>query len=266
MTDQAKAGKPIVLTIAGFDPSGGAGTIADIRTIESMECRAVAAITSLTFQNAEKFFGASYQTAESVRAQIESISGEQKIAAVKIGMLPTADIAREVARLILELNLPRPVIDPVMNSTTGGKLMSDDAINLLTTELMPLARVVTPNIPEAEKLTSMKIEDEGGMGRAAAKIRELGARAVLIKGGHLDRAGAGRTAKGSSSAPELLDVLDDDGRITFFRSERIGEVELRGSGCILSSGIAAGLAKGMTLEDSMCAAKRFVTNAFQALL
>ena len=143
---------PIVLTIAGFDPSGGAGVIADIRTIESFGGTAVAAITSITFQNAETYSGALHQTAESVRAQVEAIVSEYEIDAVKIGMLPLPQIVREVAGLIRQLNLPAPVIDPVMESTTGGKLMADDAFEIFVTELLPLARLVTPNIPEAEKL------------------------------------------------------------------------------------------------------------------
>src|SRR5207248_11734514 len=119
--------RPIILTIAGFDSSGGAGIIADVRTIESFGCSAVAAITSITFQNAKEFRGAVHQPAASVRAQIESILAEHEIAAVKIGMLPTAEVVREVARLIREKNLPAPVVDPVMESTSGSQLMSDDA-------------------------------------------------------------------------------------------------------------------------------------------
>src|SRR5438270_5910826 len=136
--------RPVVLTTAGFDPSGGAGIIADVRTIESFGCSAVAAITSITFQNANRFAGAVHQSAASLRAQIESIVDEHEIAAVKIGMLPTAEIVREVARLIREMNLPVPVVDPVMESTSGGQLMSDDAFEVFVTELLSLARVVTP--------------------------------------------------------------------------------------------------------------------------
>src|SRR5688572_21413974 len=197
MTNREQA-KPVILTIAGFDPSGGAGIIADIRTIESFGCTAVAAITSVTFQNAEKFFGAKHQSAESVREQVAAITGATRIAAVKIGMLPTAEIVREVARLIRENNLPAPVIDPVIESTSGGQLMSDDAFEVFVSELLPLARVVTPNIPEAERLAGMNIRDEEQMRQAAARIRELDARAVLIKGGHLGQRGSTPTVKEGS--------------------------------------------------------------------
>ena len=244
--------KPVVLTIAGFDPSGGAGIIADIRTIESFGCTAVAAITSVTFQNVEKFFGAKHQSAESVRAQIEAIAGAFEIAAVKIGMLPTAEVVREVARLIRENDLPAPVVDPVMESTSGGKLMEDDAFEVFVTELLPLARVVTPNIPEAEKLAGMNIRDEDDMRQAAARIRELGARAVLIKGGHLKQQRSEvRGQKSESTEREAVDLLDDDGQVTVFRSEWIEAPNVRGTGCMLSSAIAASLANGSNLKEAV---------------
>jgi hydroxymethylpyrimidine/phosphomethylpyrimidine kinase len=263
MNRDAKSSVPVVLTIAGFDPSGGAGIIADIRAIEMFGCAGVAAITSVTFQNAEKFLGAVHQTAESVRWQIESIVAETEIAAVKIGMLPTVEVVREVARLIRELKLPPAVIDPVMQSTTGGTLMADDAIEVFVTELLPLARVVTPNIPEAEKLSGMNIGNEEQMRRAAARIRKLGARAVLIKGGHRYRSASDRELVKETAS--ITDMLDDSGDITVFTAQRIAGAELHGSGCILSSAIAAGLAKGMGLEDAASIANRFVTKAFQAL-
>src|SRR5580765_3908994 len=175
---------PTVLTIAGFDPSGGAGIIADICALLHFGCRPTAAITSITFQNSNQFFGAVHQSAESVRAQVEANDADAQIRTVKIGMLPTAEVVREVARLVRELKLPAPVIDPVMESTSGGKLMFDDAFEFFVKELLPLARVLTPNIPEAEKLAGLNVRDEEDMRQAAARIRELGARAVLITGGH----------------------------------------------------------------------------------
>lgn len=273
MNRDAKSSAPVVLTIAGFDPSGGAGIIADIRTIEMFGCAGVATITSVTFQNAEKFLGAVHQTAESVRWQIESIVAEAEIAAVKIGMLPTVEVVREVARLIRELKLPSAVIDPVIQSTTGGTLMADDAFEVFVTELLPLARVVTPNIPEAEKLSGMNIGNEEQMRQAAARIHKLGARAVLIKGGHRYRSASDRervkeTAQEDSdniNDTSVTDMLDDSGDITVFTAQRIVGAVLHGSGCILSSAIAAGLAKGMGLEDAAATANRFVTKAFQAL-
>ena len=256
--------KPVVLTIAGFDPTGGAGVIADIRTIESFGCTAVAAITSVTFQNAEKFFGAKHQSAESVRGQVESITGATRIAAVKIGMLPTAEVVREVARLIRENDLPAPVVDPVIESTSGGRLMEDDAFEVFVTELLPLARLVTPNIPEAEKLAGMNIRDENEMRQAAARIRELGVRAVLVKGGHLSQKAEGRTQKAESVEREAVDLLDDAGQVAVFRSEWIVAPNVRGTGCMLSSAIAASLAKGSDLEEAVAAAKAFVADRIRS--
>ena len=252
--------KPVVLTIAGFDPSGGAGIIADIRTIESFGCTAVAAITSVTFQNAVKFFGANHQPAESVRRQVEAITGAMKIAAVKIGMLPTAEVVRETTRLIRENDLPAPVIDPVLESTSGGKLMEDDAFEVFVTELLPLARVVTPNIPEAEKLAGMNIRDEAEMRQAAARIRELDVRAVLIKGGHLIEEPGGRSQEPGRNTREAVDLLDDDGHVTVFRSEWITAPNVRGTGCMLSSAIAASLARGLALKEAAANARVFVAD------
>jgi hydroxymethylpyrimidine kinase/phosphomethylpyrimidine kinase len=250
--------KPVVLTIAGFDPSGEAGIIADIRTIESFGCTAVAAMTSVTFQNAAKFFGAKHQAAESVREQVEAITGATRIAALKIGMLPTAEVVREVARLIRENDLPAPVIDPVIESTSGGKLMEDDAFEVFVRELLPLARVVTPNRPEAEKLAGMNIRDEDEMRQAAARIRELGAQAVLIKGGHLTQGAGGRSQEPAGHKREAVDLLDDEGRVTVFRSEWIKASNVRGTGCMLSSAIAAQLTSGSDLKEAVTTAKHFV--------
>ena len=255
--------KPVVLTIAGFDPSGGAGIVADIRTIESFGCSAVAAITSVTFQNAEKFFGANHQSAESVRAQIEAVVDAFEIAAVKIGMLPTADVVREVARIIRENHLPAPVIDPVMQSTSGGKLMEDDAFEAFVTELLPLARVVTPNIPEAEKLAGMNIHNEVEMRQAAARIRELSARAVLIKGGHLKEQRSDVGGQRSEKPAAAIDVLDDGGHVTVFRADWIEAPSVRGTGCILSSAIAASVAQRIGLAEAVRAARQFVADRIQ---
>ena len=253
--------KPVVLTISGFDPSGGAGIIADIRTIESFGCTAVAAITSITFQNSAKYFGAVHQPADLVRKELEAIVIDCSIRAVKIGMLPTAEIVSQMAWLIGELNLPAPVVDPVMRSTTGGQLMSDDAFELFVSELMPRARIVTPNIPEAEKLAGIKIENEEGMQQAAARIRELGARAVLVKGGHLKE----QRSDSRGQRSEAIDLLDDNGQVTVFRSEWIEAPNVRGTGCILSSAIAAQLANGSDLKDAVTTARQFVADRIRRI-
>jgi hydroxymethylpyrimidine kinase/phosphomethylpyrimidine kinase len=259
---------PVVLTIAGFDPSGGAGVVADIKTFTAFDCFAVAAVTSLTFQSTTGVFGATHQTAETVRAQVMPVVEDFSIASVKTGMLPTREVIAEVARLFREANLPAPVVDPVIRSTSGYDLIDDEALAALLKELMPLACVVTPNIPEAERITGLRIEDEEGMRRAARVMREMGARAVLVKGGHLKDRDEGEglrdeAGQGMKSAPTALDLLDDEGRVTLFRGEWIETTSTHGTGCTLSAAIAACLGRGLSLEKSVEAAKRFVTDAIR---
>ena len=268
---------PVALTIAGLDPSGAAGIVADIRTFVSQGCFATAAITSITFQNTMGVFGAVHQTAETVRAQVMPILDDFTLACVKTGMLPTREVIAEVARLFRERELPAPVVDPVMRSTSGHELINGDAVSCLVRDLLPLARVVTPNIPEAERLTGLSVTDEAEMRRAAKMIRDLGARAVLVKGGHLGKQRAGgRSQRAVSRMQELeaddvrrtlpgeaIDVLDDEGLVTVFRAEFISGGEVHGSGCTLSAAIAAGLGKGLTLEDSVRQAKLYVTEAIK---
>lgn len=251
------------LTIAGFDPSGGAGVLADVSTFAAFGLQASAAITSITFQDPSRVFGTVHQRGEVVRGQVEPLFQNFTIVCAKTGMLPTREVVMEVARLFRESDLPRPVVDPVILSSSGHRLMDEDALEVLVAKLLPLARLVTPNIPEAETLTGMTITSEIDMRYAAAAIRELGARAVLIKGGHLrkEKAEGRRQTAGSEDA---IDVLDNEGKITVFRERRISGAELHGSGCILSAAIAAGLGKGMTLEDSVGAAKSFVLEALRS--
>lgn len=271
MSGNSNTSGPVVLTIAGFDPSGGAGIIADVRTILHFSCRPVAAITSLTFQNTEGVFGAIHESAESVRAQILPVIEESPVAGVKIGMLPTAEIVLEIARLIHDRKLPSPVIDPVMRSSSGYQLMEQDAAEVLCRELIPLAYLITPNIPEAEALAGVRIEDEQGMRHAAEKLREQGARVVLIKGGHLPGARAscppGYSEEAAGRMPALpadaIDILDDEGEVTIFRGEWIDAPPVRGTGCMLSSAIAACLAHGIALNESVRLAKEYVAGAIR---
>jgi hydroxymethylpyrimidine kinase/phosphomethylpyrimidine kinase len=245
--------KPVVLTIAGLDPSGGAGIVADIKTIAALGCFPAAALTSITFQNTTGVFGAEHQTADTLRSQVRPIIQDLSVAAAKTGMLPTAEIVTEVARLFAEDNLPAPVVDPVVVATSGDVLIDDEAFQILKTKLFPLARVVTPNIPEAEKLSGLSIRDDSDMCRAAEAIQSLGARAVLVKGGH---------RKVSGQALDIL--LNEDGTFTEFRSEYLDVGEVHGSGCTLSAAIAAHLGKGSTLEEAISAAKNYVTDAIRA--
>ena len=247
---------PVVLTIAGIDPSGGAGIVADIKTIAAFGCFPAAAITSITFQNAQRVFGAEHQSAATLRAQVEPIVQDATVAAAKTGMLPTAEIVAEVVRLFREENLPAPVVDPVMISTSGHDLIGDEAFQILKTELLRVARVVTPNIPEAERLAGFSIRSEADMRRAAETIKSLGASAVLVKGGHrLD------------SEADAVDILiDDKGEFTEFRAAYIEVGEVHGSGCTLSAAIAANLANGLSLEAAVGASKRYLTQQIRRLI
>lgn len=245
--------KPVVLTIAGLDPSGGAGIVADIKTISAMGCFPAAALTSITYQNTTGVFGAEHQTAETLRAQVEPVIRDLDVVAAKTGMLPTAEIVAEVARLFGEEQLPAPVVDPVMVSTSGHDLIGDEAFQILKTRLLRVARVVTPNIPEAERLVGFSIETEADMRRAAEAIKAIGARAVLVKGGH-------RAIQ--EQAIDLL--LDENENFVEFREEYLDVGEIHGSGCTLSAAIAAGLGKGLTLEDAIRAAKNYVTEAIKS--
>ena len=174
------------------------------------------------------------------------------VAAAKTGMLPTAEIVAEVARLFAEENLPAPVVDPVVVATSGDVLIDDEAFEILKTKLFPLARVVTPNIPEAEKLTGLSIQSESDMRHAAEAIQQLGARAVLVKGGH------------RHIDAQALDVLlTENGIFTEFRSDYIDVGEVHGSGCTLSAALAACLGNGLNLEEAVAAAKKYVTDAIR---
>ncbi len=246
---------PTALTIAGLDPSGGAGIIVDVKTFVHFGVRPAAAITSLTFQNSERVFGATHETAESLRAQILPVVEEGCVAAVKIGMLPTADLVLEVARLLVETDLPAPVIDPVLESSSGYALMEKEAVDALVTELLPLARLLTPNIPEAETLTGLRIAGEADMREAAAMIRAMGAQAVLLKGGHLGN---------ESEEPRYaIDLFDGESQVMVLSTEWIESAPVRGTGCMLSSAVAACLARGMSLEESVGAGKEFVAETIR---
>jgi hydroxymethylpyrimidine kinase/phosphomethylpyrimidine kinase len=242
----------VALTIAGFDPSGGAGVVADIKTFTAFGCFATAAVTSLTFQNTTGVFGATHQTAADVRAQVLPVVEDFRVAGVKTGMLPTREVISEVARLLRETPLGEvgAIVDPVVRSTSGFDLIDDDALAALKSELLPLARLLTPNLAEAERLTGLEIKTEADMRRAAARLREMGARAVLVKGGHLP-----------GDAADLL--LDEDGNVQFFRAPRIDTNATHGTGCTLAAAIAACLARGMNLTGAVGAAKHFVTEAIR---
>ncbi len=254
---------PIALSIAGLDPSGGAGVLADVRTFAAFSCFPTAAITSLTFQNTTGVSGAVHQSAETVRAQVLPIVADFLVAGAKTGMLPTREVIGEVARLFKETNLPAPVVDPVMRATSGDDLIDDDAVECLISDLFPLAVLVTPNIPEAERLTGLTIADEHSMREAAERIRKSGARAVLVKGGHLLTQRQAGKRRVRDERLEAIDVLNEEGKLTVLRADLVSGGEVHGSGCTLSAAIAACLARGMSLGEAVERAKQYITAAIK---
>ena len=262
----------IVLAIAGLDPSGGAGIIADVKTFSAFGCFAAAAVTSITFQNTTGVFGAVHQTAETLRGQVEPVIEDFEISATKTGMLPTREIIEETARLVKENNLKNFVVDPVVRSTSGFDLIDDEALKILIEKLFPLADVVTPNLPEAERIARMKIENEKDIEKAAKIMQSFGAKNVLIKGGHLAILDFGFWILDSNKAKDqrpkteirkARDFLFVGDKKYVFEAEFIETTATHGTGCTLASAIAANLALGKSLIESVEIAKRFVTEAIR---
>ncbi len=268
----------ICLTIAGLDPSGGAGVIADIKTFAAFGCYAAAAIASVTFQNTQGVFGAENLSAESVRGQVLPILDDFKVDALKTGMLPTREIIEETARIVAENNLQNFVVDPVVRSTSGFDLIDDKALRVLIEKLFPLSLVITPNIPEAERIAEMKIESVEDIKKAAKIMHDLGAKNVLIKGGHLPILDFGfwiLDSENDSSKKESInersktkdrkakDFLFVGEELHVFESEFIETNATHGTGCTLAAAIAANLALGKNLIEAVKISKRFVTEAIR---
>ncbi len=239
----------IALTIAGSDSGGGAGIQADLKTFQRFGVFGTSAITAITAQNTRGVSRWEPVGAELVRAQIDAIAEDLVPAAVKTGMLANAAIASTVAAAIRDHSFRNYVLDPVMVATSGDTLLERDAIDAILTELIPLASLVTANLHEASVLTGEKIEDEDGMARAAETIvGEMGAQAVLIKGGHLE------------TGDRVVDILYD-GDVRAFRGKRIETTNTHGTGCTLSAAIAAQLAKGESMHAAVRRAIDYVHNA-----
>ncbi len=235
----------IALTIAGSDSGGGAGIQADLKTFQRFGVFGTTAITAITAQNTRGVSRWEAVSPDMVRAQIEAVAADLPPAAFKTGMLGNAAVASSVSQAIRELSLPNYVIDPVMVATSGDILLEEEAIRVIRDELIPLATLVTPNVHEAAILVGEPIEDEDGMARAAEVIvTALGARAALVKGGHL-------------SGDRVVDILYD-GDIRAFRGPRIGSTSTHGTGCTLSAAITAQLAKGESLHAAVRSSIEYV--------
>ena len=237
-----------VLTIAGSDSSGGAGIQADLKTFAAHGVYGTSAITALTAQNTRGVNGIHLVPAEFVIAQIEAVAEDIGCDAVKTGMLGTAAIVEAVAAAIEELDLPNLVVDPVMVAKGGDPLLAPDAVQAMKSVLFRLARVVTPNVPEAEALTDIHIDSVARMRDAAQAILGFGPAAVIVKGGHLD-------------GDTVTDLLADKNGVIELTGLRLSVPFTHGTGCTFASAIAAHLALGAPLGEAARAAKRYVAEA-----
>lgn len=250
--ERASHGMPVALTIAGSDSSGGAGIQADIKTMLACGVFAMSAITSLTAQNTTGVFAVHNVPSAFVRAQIDAAVTDIPPQAVKIGMVSNAEIARAIAQSLREHKLENVVLDPVMVATSGARLLDEDAVGVLTQELIPLARVITPNIPEAQVLSGMSITSREDMRTAAQRISQQYGCAVLCKGGH--------------SLEDANDVLVEGEQVTWFEGKRISNLNTHGTGCTLSSAIASYLARGASLTQAIERAKAYLSRALASQL
>lgn len=239
-----------VLTIAGSDPGSGAGIQADLKAIEANGAYALTVITSITAQNTQGVNLAFDLPLRVIEAQMAAVYDDFSISAAKTGMLASKVIVRRIARLLQRFGTHPLVVDPVLVSKSGYPLLKPDAISMLKSELIPRADLVTPNIPEAEILSGMKIDDLAEAEQAARKIHALGCGAVLIKGGHFTKR-------------QGLDLLFDGAGITLFPGEFISTPHTHGTGCTYAAAIAARLARKIPLQESVQQAKRYVVEAIR---
>ena len=240
------------LTIAGSDSSGGAGIQADIKTMTANGVFAMSAITALTAQNTTGVAGIMEASPEFLKQQIDCIFTDIRPDAVKIGMVSSAELIIAIAEKLAEYQAENIVVDPVMVATSGAKLISDDAIDTLKERLLPMADILTPNIPESEVLSGMEIRTEEDMIKAAEKISENYHCAVLLKGGH--------------QLNDANDLLYRNGSYRWFYGKRIDNPNTHGTGCTLSSAIASNLAKGFDMDTSVERAKAYISGALGAML
>ena len=244
---------PRALTVAGSDSGGGAGIQADLKTFAVLGVWGTSAITSITVQNTKRVTGVSDVPAEVVAAQIRAVATDIGVDAAKTGMLSSSEIVEAVADAIDDAGIPNLVVDPVFVSKHGDALLREDAVEALRKRIVPLATLVTPNLPEAAGLAGFDVETRADMDRASRAILDLGARSVLVKGGHLEEASSD-------------DLFADGDRTEWLRGERLRSLNTHGTGCVLSASIAAYLARGESLFEAVRSGKEFVTDAIRHAL
>ena len=242
------AAVPVALTIAGSDSGAGAGIQADLKTFAAYGVYGVCAITAVTAQNTQGVLAVEAVSAEVVRAQSQAVMADFAVRAAKTGMLATANLVRVVAAAVRDLQVPNLVVDPVMIAKSGDSLLAADAVESIRTALLPLAAVVTPNIPEAEALTGMAIRSDADVEEAARRIAALGPAAVVVKGGH-------------AGGPDIVDVLFDGVTVRRFQQPRIPGSATHGTGCTFAAAVAAHLAHGRSLADAVPVAQRYIAGA-----
>lgn len=238
---------PIVLTIAGFDPSSGAGVTADIKTIAAHGCYGVAAITAMTVQSTKGVLRVEPVNPKLLKESLDALVADVKVSAVHIGMLGGGAVASEVARFLVRAKLPNVVLDTVLSSTSGASLLNDEGREVLTQKLLPLTTVVTPNVQEAAVLTGPEVTSTEEMKRAAERLREMGAQNAVVTGGHLD------------DATDVLSLAT--GEVQTFKSEHLESGFTHGTGCAFSTSIACHLAQGRPIAEAVLLAKAYVTAA-----
>ena len=240
---------PILLTIAGFDPSCGAGVAADLKTFAAHNCYGIAAIAALTVQSTEGVKSVHATPAATLRAQLDTLAEDMQIAAVKIGMLANRANASAVAEFLDARKFAHVVLDPVTRPTAGNaELLDAPGLKFVRDELLKRVSVITPNMPEAGFLTGMDVKDVASMREAALKLTEMGAKAVIVTGGHLEKP---------------TDVLCENGVVETFGGDHVRSNNTHGSGCTFSSAIAAQLAAGQQLPQAVILAKAYVTKAIE---
>ncbi len=244
--------KPVrVLTIAGSDSGGGAGIQADLKTITALGGYGMTAITSVTIQNTQGVYGIHDLSPEEVYKQIEVVVGDIGVDSAKTGMLSNSEIIRAVAEAVRELKIPNLVVDPVFVAKSGDRLLREDSIGALKRDLLPLASVVTPNIPEAGELCGQEIRKLREVEECARRIHDMGPRAVVIKGGHLE-------------GDKVIDVLYEGGdEFHYFVRDRVNTSHTHGTGCTFSSAIAVFLGRGFSVKKAVEKAKVYVHNAIE---
>ncbi len=238
---------PVVLTIAGFDPSSGAGVTADIKTIAAHGCYGLAAITALTVQSTSGVRQVSPISPQLLADTLEELVSDVQVSAVHIGMLGSGEIASRVAEFLEKAQLPNVVLDPVLEASSGTRLLDESGIGILMERLLPLTAVITPNVNEATIMTGIDVSTVEAMKQAAQNLHEMGAKGVVITGGHLER------------AVDLLSVFGEYSQV--FRSDRLDSQNTHGTGCAFSTAITCQLATGRSLSAGVLMSKAYITAA-----